>query len=421
MKQIFAVAGLAVVGAAIATPSAVAQDSGKPWSVGASLRGFYDDNYATLPSSARVAGSPTKRSSFGFDIRPNVGYRINLDQTSINLGYEYGLKFFEDRRQNSADHSHDAKASLDHKFSESCGIKINDNFVVAQDPGILEPHALLTTPLRFNNSNWRNTAGFEVNGELSDNFGADVSYSNSIFNYDSNGAGSISALLDRTEHLANADLRWKASQETTGIVGYQFGLREQSSKDSLDPLSAPFRSAKTRNTQSHYGYLGVDHSFSSELSGSLRGGLQYTLYPNAPAGVKDTSTSPYVDVKGKWAYAQNCSAELGVKNERSQTDIGDAEDQQVTAVYAVLNHALTEKISLNLDARYQLSTFNQGVFNNLSDNLFRLGAHLTYKVNETYAFETGYMFDRLDSDLDNKGTPRSYSRNQVYLGVRAGF
>ncbi|MBI5774350.1 MAG: outer membrane beta-barrel protein [Verrucomicrobia bacterium] len=416
MKQLFAVAGLAVAGAALAAPSAVAQ-SDKPWSVGASLRGFYDDNYTTLPSAARVAGSPTKRSSFGFDIRPNVGYRIGLDQTSINARYEYGLKFYEDRRQNSADHSHDALISLTHSFSENCKISVKDNFVVAQDPGILDP-GIAATSLRFNNSNWRNTAGFEVNGELGDNFGVDVSYSNSIFDYDADGTvGSISALLDRTEHLANADLRWKASTETTGIVGYQFGMREQNGND----LIAAGVSSKTRNTQSHYGYVGVDHSFSSELSVNLRGGVQYTRYPNALAGTKDTTTSPYVDVKGKWGYAQNCSLELGLRHDRNQTDIGGSQDQQATLVFASLNHALTEKISANLDARYQSSTFNQGPANNLSDNVFMLGVHLTYKINETYAFETGYMFDRLDSDLDNTGTPRSYTRNRVYLGVRAGF
>ena len=55
MKRLITTAGLAALGAAGLSP-ALAQDAmiqQKPWSIGASLRGFYDDNYLTYPKVLR--------------------------------------------------------------------------------------------------------------------------------------------------------------------------------------------------------------------------------------------------------------------------------------------------------------------------------------------------------------------------------
>ncbi|MEI2685806.1 MAG: outer membrane beta-barrel protein [Cypionkella sp.] len=46
-----------------------------------------------------------------------------------------------------------------------------------------------------------------------------------------------------------------------------------------------------------------------------------------------------------------------------------------------------------------------------------LALSLTYDLNQYLALETGYNYDRLDSD----DADRSYSRNRVFLGVRGQF
>lgn len=412
MKSIFAVAGLAAVGAAVATPSAVAQDSSKPWNVGAELRGFYDDNYATLPSNP-LPGAPSKRSSFGFDLRPEVGYRINLDQTSINLRYQYGIRYYEDRRINSADHSHDASASLDHTFSERFKLSLKDNFVISQEPGVLDPTAV-ATPLRSEGNNWRNTAGISSDFAINDNFTLASGYTHSIYDYKQTGVGSRSALLDRIEHLANVELLWRATETIRGIFGYRFGMTDMTSKDAIAGLTLP----DERDARSHTGIVGWDHQLSGELGYNVRGGITYSEYPNAPVGKKDNTISPLFDVFGKWKFAERSYAGLGLKHERGPTDIGGALDAQKTVVYGNLNCGLTEKIDLGITPIYQLTTHNQGAANNLSDNYFTINAHLNYKINDNWNAFAGYDFTRLDSDLDNTGVPRSYSRNIAYVGVK---
>ena len=43
--------------------------------------------------------------------------------------------------------------------------------------------------------------------------------------------------------------------------------------------------------------------------------------------------------------------------------------------------------------------------------------NLTYEINRFLAAEAGYNYDRLDSDLSF----RSFTRNRVYVGLRASY
>jgi len=48
--------------------------------------------------------------------------------------------------------------------------------------------------------------------------------------------------------------------------------------------------------------------------------------------------------------------------------------------------------------------------------------NLSYAFNPNLSAEVGYMFDRLDSDvMYSLTTDRSYSRNRVYIGLRAAY
>src|SRR5688572_25428873 len=102
MNKIITTAGLvamsaASIQAAVFAPPAGTQGAQKPWSVSAVLRGFYDDNYTTAPKFLR-------RDSFGFEINPSAGLNIIRDQTTIGLAYDYSMRFYDDRRDNRADH-----------------------------------------------------------------------------------------------------------------------------------------------------------------------------------------------------------------------------------------------------------------------------------------------------------------------------
>src|SRR5688572_11732252 len=94
MNKITMTAGMFALSAA-SLRAADAMDAGtqqatKPWSVSATLRGFYDDNYSTSPREIR-------RDSFGFEVSPSASLNLIRDQTAIGLSYVYSYRWYEDR------------------------------------------------------------------------------------------------------------------------------------------------------------------------------------------------------------------------------------------------------------------------------------------------------------------------------------
>lgn len=413
MKKIITTASIAALGAMTLQAAGAGVSSGeqsKPWNVAASLRGFYDDNYTTSPSA-------TARESFGIQVSPSASLNLPLDLTTISLSYQYSMKWYEDRDKNSADHSHIFNAKVNHKFSDNYRLDLTDSFVIAQEPEVIDP-SQKTSVMRMNGNNMRNIGGLKFGADLTRLFGVELGYSNSWYDYDNEGAGSYSALLDRMEHLITFDTRWHVLPKTIGILGYQFGITEYDSKFAIIPGVMP----EVRDNYSHYFYAGVDQNINEKLNGSLRIGAQYNDYHEAEkyAGYAsdDTSLTPYADSNLTYAYAVGSYAQLGVKHSKLATDMY-ALDQEATTVYGSVNHQITPKLMASLLGEYQLSSFDQGLttVDGRKDNYFMVGLNLTYTINKYLAAETGYNFDRLDSDISN----RSFTRNRVYLGLRASY
>src|SRR3954464_9262778 len=103
MKQVLTSAGLLAVGAVslhALDPEMTRQQSGRPFSVAATVRGFYDDNINTSPDKIVIAGSPTvhpREFSYGLEVSPSAHLNLPLEQTFISLGYVYSLKWYENR------------------------------------------------------------------------------------------------------------------------------------------------------------------------------------------------------------------------------------------------------------------------------------------------------------------------------------
>ena len=137
MRKFFACVGLAAAGTtglqAAYAPDLNSMETTKLWSLSGTLRGFYDDNYLTT-------SGPGKRSSYGFEVSPSFSLNVPLQQTELGLRYTYGLYYYQDREtlgENPVDQTHQFDLWMDHAFSETWKTKIQDSFVVAQDPELL--------------------------------------------------------------------------------------------------------------------------------------------------------------------------------------------------------------------------------------------------------------------------------------------
>jgi hypothetical protein len=428
MKKLITCASIAAVGLATAqAQSEMDAAPAKPFKLYGSFRGFYDDNYTTGPSNVPAgypAGYMEKRSSWGFDIQPGVSYDLLRDQTSLRLGYDFDYRYYEDRVDNNADMAHTAKLNLNHRFNEQFSLEVFDSFVVGQEPQLMNPSdAQQATVLRVDGDNLRNYGGVGLKANFSEHWGSRINYANTYYNYEQEGDGSYSALLDRMEHLASLDLRYQYTPSTVTLVGYQYGYVGQTSDDMLAIGSS--LAADTRDRQSHYGFLGLDYDMSSQLSTQVRGGFQYASYPNAPVGNDDDIVVPYFDGLLQYKYMKDGRAQLGVKYGLNQTDIAVAsaadttvtQDSESLTVYAAVVHRLAPRLYATARVQWMMANFHGGTMNNEQDNYYGADVSLTYEINRYLAVEAGYLWDNLDSDIE----VRRYTRNRGFAGIKATF
>lgn len=419
MKKLIASASLVALGAIAVHAQGENQNQGeKPWSIGATLRGFYDDNINTSPKGF-------EQESFGAEFGPYAALNLFLDQTTLGFSYNYQLRWYEDRpRANDFDHSHQVNGKLSHSFNENLSFDLTDSFVIAQEPEVLAaPGSGIAFPLRAEGDNKRNSLQASLTSQLSEQFGLVFGYDNNWFDYEDEG---LSLLLDRMEHYARINLRYTIVPETIAVLGYQAGLVDYNESDPIFRIGPGrvFRPSH-RDRLSHYVYAGVDHTFNPKLNASLRGGVEYSDYINALPEMDDDALSPYADGNITWTYLPSSAIQLGVRHQRMATDvIGFAffpdviQDAETTMVYGSWNHAITGKLRTSLLANYQWQRYDVG---DLEDHVLFAGAQVSYDLTEFLAAEAGYFFDRLESDISVGGLDRSYNRNRVFVGIRANY
>jgi hypothetical protein len=448
MKKIIASIGLVTLGAVSSqaqyAPGLTPQETTKPWAVSADLRGFYDDNYLTLPKTIPnvtygipgTQGSGEQyvkgaRSSWGLEFSPSASFNHSVEQTLFSASYVFDLRWYED--QGTTDMQHQFNVKMDHTFNERYKISVNDSFVIAQEPNVIDP-TVVSSPLFTEGNNVRNTASLDGTAVLSPDFDLHAGYANTLYAYQQTEGDvfapvyllrtpSRSALLDRIEQLATLDLRWKATPQTTGIFGYQYEHVDFTSPEGIifatsSPASATAYS-NVRNSDNHFVFVGVDESFTSQLNASIRAGGQYVDYYNAHTD----RLSPYVDASLTYQYMQDSYAQLGVKNIHSATDaVGYAPgnpvlDAQSTAVYFSLTQQIASRVTGSVLGQYQNSRFDGGQYDGISDDFFVAGLNFAYHLNPFLLVEAGYNYNKLNSDIPF----RAYTRNQVYLGVRGSY
>lgn len=422
MKKLFVSLGLAAAGTASvhAAYAPNSPDYSKMWSLAASLRGFYDDNYIT---------GPHKQGSFGFEVNPSFNLDASLQQTEIDLRYIYGLYYYQkrkDRGQNPIDQTHQFDLFVDHAFSPLLEAKVADSVVVTQDPWLSAVGT--ATPERVDGNNINNTATVSVHKTWTRRFGTSLEYQNVFYSYENNGGTaadpSYTGLLDRIEQSIGLDLEWMFSRTTTGLIGYKYGQVNFTGNEPVaqNPITSAIYMSDSRDNRSHYGYVGVQHEFLENLMGQANVGVQYTTYYNDPAS--SSSLGPYADASLIYTYAAGSYAQIGVTQMRNATDTINVnqqgqitQDEESTVVYGSLNHPLTPKLTGSVVGHYQYSVYHDGQFNSQSSEFYNLGVNLTYAFNRHFSSDLGYNFDWYTTPVPGV----DYTRNRLYFGITASY
>jgi hypothetical protein len=262
MKKFFVSSGLAAISVAALQQGVLAEGldvvSPKAWTVSGTLRGFYDDNYNIAEAN---------KGSWGVEVSPSISLNVPLQQTDFGLRYYYTLYYYNDRDSihlNPFDQSHQIELWLHHAFNQNWKLTATDHLALGQEPELLQPAqgGGRDVNYRINGNNLANQANISLDTQWTRHFSTTLSYANSYYDYDNqgatlgsvssppsglilaqafsvpvssysgagvspgwrelNGGASLSGLLDRDEHNISLDFNWTFSPETKIFAGYSF-------------------------------------------------------------------------------------------------------------------------------------------------------------------------------------------------------
>ena len=437
MNKIVASVGLVALGAAsVKAQSSISAPPPKWWNISATVRGFYDDNANTAPE-----GSPIRVNTWGYDLNPSVSIRLGDQQTTFTAMYAFNYLYYarplvtsfnpvtgQTGSTDKSDQNHTFNMLLDHAFNQNYSIHVGDSFVIGQEPDLLRSGNAINAFYRISGNNIVNSGTITLNGQLTPVMGFEAGYNNNFYDYASDVIG---GQLDRIENYAHLDGRWTITPDTVGILGYQFGYVDYTGNAqiiSIPPVGPPIvNSASVLNTMSHTGYLGVDHTFLPELTGSIRAGGSYYDYVN------NTSASgfgPYVQASLTYTYAPESSATIGFQESRQASSLVGIQaasvihDTETSVVYGSITHRIVPRLFGTIRGTFQNATYNGGGagINGQTDRFYEAAAELDYKFNPNFSVQAGYDYDRLESSLSTAIVgPRNYDRNKFYIGATASY
>jgi hypothetical protein len=448
MKSFFISAGLVAVGAA-GLQSVLADDSAsvsipapspKIWSVSASLRGFYDSNYA-------VDQAVSHKGSYGIELSPSVAIDDSLQQTDLGVRYTYGLYWYQQRQImgiNPFDQSHQLDLWVDHAFDERWHATVSDTFGVGQEPELIGNGPLGGgVPFRVNGDNIGNHFNFVLDTQWTRELSTAVHYQNDFYDYQNSGAGvtnnvplpghdysltgngaSLAGLLNRIDQNAGVDLQWRFNPETMVFVGYEFDWVDYNANEPIQqsPDGSKVFYSRDRNSYSDQVHAGVKYDFLANLTGSASAGAQYVDSYNE-SGPGAEAWSPYANVSLTYTYLPGSYVQLGFDQGNNATYVAEAttdggltQYQESSTFSGSINHHFTEKLIGSVLAQYSYSEFHGGASIG-PEALYSAGVNLTYIINQYLSTDVGYNYDKLRSDLP--GT--AYERNRVYIGLTATY
>jgi len=460
MKKIVASVGMVALGAsgiqtALAQPALQSSAPAKPWSVSATLRGFYDDNVGTVPDGTTLPPGQ-HRDTYGVEVSPSAALTWAVESTTINLGLLYSFQYYQYTPPNSSDHSDQTfsfNAGVTHAFSERYQGSLNDSFVIGQEPDYLRAGNIFSTFQRISGDNIRNYGSIIFDAQLTPVIGASLGYNNAFYDYSATGSSigpvtptqgvpltafaqvvpSPAGTLNRIENEVTLEGTWAVQPQTKALLGYSFRDVDYTGDEviggyfngALAPIAGTFVRSDSRNFREHRLYVGAMHNFRPDLMGTLRVGGSYTDYYNDPSG--STTYAPYVLGSMRWTYAVDSYIELGAQYDQSATDqvgvIGSGNftlSQEAGTVFGTINHRITPKLFGTLTAQFQNSLYNGGSIDGQSEQYYLLGLNVKYQFTPNLAADLGYDYDNLQSKL-NIGQNRSFDRNRVYIGLTASY
>jgi len=315
--------------------------------------------------------------------------------TPLSFSLDAGVVHYIDGMPRFDDTFYNARAAVnfEHRFSERLRISNNLFFTYGVEPNNGFGFGGSTT--LWNGQYFYGYNNFNVSYAWTPRLSTTTSYTIDGTHYED---AIVGAAEDRYSHLFAQQFAYALNKQTSLTAEYRYRM-------------TIFDKTPSKNFNSHFALVGVDHAWSQQMSGSVRAGAEF--YESDLT----SNTSPYAEAAVNYAVDRKTFARW-----YAALGFNGAELAAFSSRYGVntglqVNHNLTNRLSLNAGVNYAYSTFdNPGGIDGTEHSLF-LSTGLGYNILQNLRLDAQYSF----STLQSNDPLREFDRHRVSLGATATF
>ncbi len=395
MKQIrlFIVAGLLLAW----TIPVLAASADSPIHLNNRIRLSYDDNIYQVDDDAASGRKPTGSMRVVEEIEMLVN--LNLERTYLGLRYRPSLIWYDKREPNSTDFLNDLDFNFTHNFSPALSLSLNDTLRSGQLPELDDGEYIV----RENDDNYYNSALGTLTYNFRPETRLDVSarYITLIYASDS----PAKANNDYYSIVGGMTLRQQLASRSTVMADFRYQTLTYNEADADN----------NRDADSIFAGLGVEQTFSPQLLGSLRLGMENRIYDDDNY---DDNTEPYGELSATYMPSPDTRFTLSGSYSIYEADVARYLSQNRTYASLSAAHDFTAKWSFYVSGAYTLNAYNaqyslDSTLGDSNENSYLVSARLSYRLNRINWLEAGWQYVKLDSEVEGR---ESYDRNRLDIG-----
>jgi hypothetical protein len=401
------------------------QTDTKPFTASVALREGYDSN----PLTQSYQSTQDIKSSTYTSIQPSLGYNYLGMQADMALRYDFSGTYYPSiNQQYDIQYAQTFTGRYTYAIDPRTSFTLGNNFVYTEQPLVAQFVQAGISPT-FNTSTINNLATVQADYRVTDRLSMITRWNNTLVYL-----GGSSSNNNYMNNGAFQQFRLDFTPETVGTFSFDYQLYDYDLDNTY------------RDNQQVAFSLGADHTFLPTLFFSGRAGLQlndnFGLADNdfivgsggLGSGEQEIGAFPFAAITGTWNYEQSSFLSAGFSTQIQQSNQANASDSEAYTLNLNWDHYFTDKFSVIQSFFINVATFTpqltqeQATAAQLSYQGSGTQTTVSYQCKFAYEFlpylsgELGWSYTSYGSYFDlNNGNGGSYTRNQVYIGVRGTY
>jgi len=403
------------------------QGGTKPFTATVAIREGYDSN----PLTESYSSTQDINSSTYTSVQPSLGYNYIGLQADAALRYDFSGTYYPSiNQQYDILYAQTFVGRYTYAINPRASFTLANNFLYTEQPLVAQfvPQGISPT---FNTSTINNLATVQADYRVTDRLAMITRWNNTLVYL--GGSASSSNYMNNG---AFQQFRLDFTPETVGTFSFDYQLFDYDNDNTF------------RDNQQASFSVGADHTFLPTIFFSGRVGIQlndnFGLADNARiigaggmgSGEQEIGALPFASISSTWNYEEASFVSAGFSMQVQQSNLNTVSDSEAYTLNSNWDHQFTEKFSVIQSFFINLAVFTPQLTQAQTQGLFPGAVYqgsgqqttiiyqckFAYQLYPYLSAEAGWSYTSYGSYFDlNNGNSGSYTRNQVYLGLRGTY